>query len=145
MIKTTTEAVSLANSNSARALRSAKRRKLDRDTRLADVLATKVAATAAVNLVAARQSRSAGPQDKVVEDMVRIMSKPQGGEDLILPKNKGAPCFINQRARGKGTKNGEWLVLTGKGGRLIERKQRTSEQGGFFEAGWMIETSSGAD
>jgi hypothetical protein len=116
MIKTTTAAVSRANSNSARALRSAKRRKLDPSTKSADVMAANVAVTAAKNLVAARKSCTAGPKDKVVEDMVRIMSKPQDGEDLVLPKKKGAPSFIDQKVRGMGTKNGEWLVLTGKGG-----------------------------
>lgn len=116
MIEDTTTAISTAKVNYTRTLRSSKRRKLDPETRMADALCAKVVETASADLVATRQTHNAGLMEKGVEDMVRIMSKPQDGEDLVLPKGMGAPCFINQRPRAKGTKNGEWLVLTGKGG-----------------------------
>jgi hypothetical protein len=116
MIKSTTAAVALANSNSARVLRSAKRRTMEPNVRLMNILRAKDAANASADLVATRQTRCVDPQGQVVEDMVRIMSKPQDGDDLILPKTMEAPCFIDQRPRVKGMENGEWLVLTGKGG-----------------------------
>jgi hypothetical protein len=115
-INSTTAAVALANSNSPRALRTTKRRKMESNVRLVDGLRAKDAGNASPDLVAARQTRGVGPQGNVVEDMVRIVSKPQNGDDLILPKNMEAPCFIDQRPRVKGMKNREWLVLTGKGG-----------------------------
>ncbi|KAF2799923.1 hypothetical protein K505DRAFT_385573 [Melanomma pulvis-pyrius CBS 109.77] len=63
-----------------------------------------------------RQPRSQGPNDKGLQDMVRIMSRVQDGEDLGMLKQHTAPVFINQQPRVRGTKNGGWLVLTGKGG-----------------------------